>query len=136
MDGVIRVALCQANLPVGDLDGNVARVRRLVADARAGGAELVVLPELALTGYPPEDLLLKTSFVMDAAQALQALASDVHDIVAIVGLPSRAADGRLRNSAAVLAGGGVVATYHKHFLPNYALRRAAILRARRPRGRA
>ncbi len=121
MNDVIRIALCQANLPVGDLDGNVERVGQLIADARAGGAELVVLPELALTGYPPEDLLLKTSFVTDAAQALQALAEDVHDIVAIVGLPSQSAEERLRNSAAVLAGGGGVATYHKHFLPNYAV---------------
>ena len=121
MNDVLRVALCQTNLPVGDLDGNVERARRLVGDARAGGADLVVLPELALTGYPPEDLLLKTSFIDDAARALEAFAGDVHDTVAVVGLPLRSVEGGLRNSAAVVANGRVVATYHKHFLPNYAV---------------
>ena len=121
MGGGLRVALCQANLPVGDLDGNVERARRLVSDAHARGADLVVLPELALTGYPPEDLLLKTSFVDDAALALEAFAADVHDTIAIVGLPVRSVEGGLRNSAAVVANGRIVATYHKHFLPNYAV---------------
>ena len=119
MNRVIRVALCQANLPVGDIDGNVERVRALLAEARRHGADLVIFPELSLTGYPPEDLLLKPSFVSHATAAARALATSVTDVVAVVGVPDGTTP--LHNGAAVLAGGRIVATYHKHELPNYAV---------------
>jgi NAD+ synthase (glutamine-hydrolysing) len=113
----MRVALAQMNAVVGDIEGNAARIRGLIDEARDEGAQLVVLPELALTGYPPEDLLLKTGFADAAGEALRDLAESVHDIVALVGFPERADD--LYNAAAVLADGEVRAVYRKMFLPNY-----------------
>ncbi len=126
---MVRLALCQANLPVGDIDGNLERLRARIREARSRGADLVVFPELALTGYPPEDLLLKPGFVRDAAAALEDLSTGVSGIVALVGAPDGAADDRaaprtrpaLHNGAAVLADGGIAAVYHKHHLPNYAV---------------
>ena len=115
----LRVALCQCNLPVGDLEGNLARIGDLVARASARGADLTVFPELSVTGYPPEDLLLNPRFTEAAAAGLERLAASVTDTVAVVGVP--ALDGDLHNAAAVLAGGEVAATYRKHFLPNYAV---------------
>src|SRR4051812_42704885 len=113
----LRVALAQLNTTVGDIDGNAAKIAAAIADARGKGAQLVVLPELALTGYPPEDLLLKTSFVDAAGAALTELAAATEGIVALVGFPERADD--VYNAAAVLADGRVAAVYRKMFLPNY-----------------
>ena len=120
---MLRVALCQANLTVGDLAGNVERMGRGIREARDHGADLVLFPELALTGYPPEDLLLKTGFLRDTARAARELAAQAVDIVALVGAPAAGADGGgdLHNAALVLAGGRIAATYHKHHLPNYAV---------------
>ena len=115
----LRVALCQCNLPVGDLEGNLARIGDLVSRASARGADLTVFPELSVTGYPPEDLLLNPRFTEAAAAGVERLAASVTDTVAVVGVP--ALDGDLHNAAAVLAGGEVAATYRKHFLPNYAV---------------
>ena len=114
---LLRVALAQLNPVVGDIRGNVRKISESIARARDEGVALVVLPELALTGYPPEDLLLKTSFLDAADAALQELAGQTHDIAAVVGYPEKAED--VYNSAAVLADGGVVATYRKMYLPNY-----------------
>ena len=116
---MLRVALCQANLPVGEIDGNVDRIRALLGQARERGAEVVVFPELSLTGYPPEDLLLRPSFARQAEAAVHALVPDVGEMVALVGFPHLSHD--LHNAAAVLAGGRVAAVYHKHYLPNYAV---------------
>ena len=113
----LRVALAQLDTTVGDLEGNAALARAAFDAARAEGAQLVVLPELALTGYPPEDLLLKEHFLRDAWATLEVLAADTGDLVAIVGVPERADD--VYNAAAVLAGGAVRAVYRKNFLPNY-----------------
>ncbi len=113
----LRVALCQCNLPVGDLAGNLDRLRDLIARASAGGADLTVFPELSVTGYPPEDLLLNPRFTKAAADGVRRLAASVTGTVAVVGLPDLAGD--LHNAAAVLAGGEVAAVYRKHFLPNY-----------------
>ena len=113
----MRLALCQINTTVGDIAGNAERVRDGIRAARQEGAELVLFPELALTGYPPEDLLLKEHFLADASTALQELAGEATGIVAIVGFPERAED--VFNSAAVLAGGEVHAIYRKVYLPNY-----------------
>ncbi len=113
----MRLALCQINATVGDIDGNAERIRAGIRAAEAADAELVLFPELALTGYPPEDLLLKEHFLADAAAALQELAADVREVVAIVGYPERAED--VYNAAAILAGGSVHAIYRKLYLPNY-----------------
>ncbi len=113
----MRLALCQLNATVGDIDGNAALIRSGVAAAREAGAQLVLTPELALTGYPPEDLLLREHFLRDARDALQELATEVHGIVAVVGFPERAED--VYNAAAVLAEGRVHAIYRKVHLPNY-----------------
>jgi NAD+ synthase (glutamine-hydrolysing) len=116
-DGSIRVALCQCNLPVGDLDGNLDRIRDLTSKAVEQGADLTVFPELSVTGYPPEDLLLNPRFADAAVDGVRELATSVSNTVVLVGLPSRTGD--LHNAAAVLADGAVAATYQKHFLPNY-----------------
>ena len=130
MDTRIRLVLCQINQSVGDLAGNADRLRTGVEAARDRGADLVVFPELSITGYPPEDLLLKPSFVRDAGRALDRVAAAVTGIVAVVGAPvgeapAPAADApaplALYNGAAVLAGGQAAATYRKHHLPNYAV---------------
>jgi NAD+ synthase (glutamine-hydrolysing) len=83
----VRLALCQMNATVGDIAGNVRRIRAGIAAARAQGAQLVLFPELALTGYPPEDLLLRAHFLQDTAAALEELAASVEGIVAVVGFP-------------------------------------------------
>ncbi len=113
----MRLALCQLNATVGDIAGNAQRIRTGMRAAAEAGAELVLFPELALTGYPPEDLLLKEHFLADAASALHELAGDAHGVVAIVGFPERAED--VYNAAAVLADGSVHAIYRKVYLPNY-----------------
>ena len=85
MPRVLRVALCQSNPVVGDLAGNVAALKARISEARERGAGVVLFPELSLTGYPPEDLLLKPSFVRDAATALGDLAAGVTGIIACIG---------------------------------------------------
>jgi NAD+ synthase (glutamine-hydrolysing) len=114
----MRLALCQINTTVGDIAGNAERVREGIHAAREAGAELVLFPELALTGYPPEDLLLKEHFLADADAALGELAAEASGIVAVVGFPERAGDAAF-NSAAVLAERRVHAVYRKVHLPNY-----------------
>jgi NAD+ synthase (glutamine-hydrolysing) len=113
----LRVSLAQMNATVGDIDGNASKIRELIAEARGDGARLVLFPELALTGYPPEDLLLKTHFVDAAGAALEELARETTDIVALIGFPERADD--VYNALAVVAEGKVQAVYRKQYLPNY-----------------
>src|SRR6059058_1068447 len=115
----LRVALAQINSTVGDLPGNAHKIKEWIGRARDEGTQLVVFPELALTGYPPEDLLLKTHFVDAAGAALEELAQETeeNDIVALVGFPERRDD--VYNACAVLADGAVQAVYRKTFLPNY-----------------
>jgi len=115
--GTLRVALAQMNAVVGDIAGNEAKIGEQIATARAAGAQLVVFPELALTGYPPEDLLLKEHFLADTRAALQRIAAGVEGIVAVVGYPERAED--VHNAAAVIADGAIQASYRKQHLPNY-----------------
>jgi NAD+ synthase (glutamine-hydrolysing) len=114
---LLRVALAQVNPTVGDIRGNARLVADNISRARDEGAGLVVFPELTLSGYPPEDLLLKTSFLDAAAGALEELAAQTHGIAAVVGFPERAED--VYNAAAVLADGELVAVYRKIYLPNY-----------------
>ncbi len=113
----MRVALAQINATVGDIAGNEAKVREQLARAREAGAQLALFPELAVTGYPPEDLLLKEHFLADARAAVERIAADAQGIVALVGFPERADD--VYNAAAVLADGAVQAVYRKVNLPNY-----------------
>ncbi len=113
----MRLALCQMNATVGDISGNAARIRAGLDDARAAAADLVLFGELALTGYPPEDLLLREHFLADTQAALSDLAAGTHGVVAIVGFPER--DEHVYNAAAVLADGAIQAIYRKVHLPNY-----------------
>jgi NAD+ synthase (glutamine-hydrolysing) len=113
----VRLALCQINATVGDIAGNAERVREGIRAALQASADLVLFPELVLTGYPPEDLLLKEHFLTDARAALESLAADAQGISAIVGFPERAED--VYNSAAILASGELHAVYRKVYLPNY-----------------
>ena len=114
----MRLALAQINTVVGDLDGNRERMLAAVADARSAGAGVVVLPELAVTGYPPEDLLLRRSFVRAAEETTRAIAAACTDVVAFVGTPW-ALDGGLANACAVCVGGEIRTLYAKRLLPNY-----------------
>jgi NAD+ synthase (glutamine-hydrolysing) len=113
----LRIALAQLNQIVGDLDGNRDRILGALADARDQGAQLVVFPELAVTGYPPEDLLLRPGFLRAAERTLASIAAEARDVVALVGVPLY--DGDLFNACAVCAGGEVKAYARKRFLPNY-----------------
>jgi NAD+ synthase (glutamine-hydrolysing) len=113
----VRLALHQLDATVGDLAGNEAAIREGIARAKAAGAQIVAFPELALTGYPPEDLLLKEHFLADARAAVERLAAEATGIVALVGFPERAEDGF--NAMAVLADGRVAGIYRKMRLPNY-----------------
>src|SRR3954454_24419752 len=101
----LRAGLAQIDSTVGDIEGNAAKIADWTGRARDQGASLVVFPELALTGYPPEDLLLKTHFLEAAGAALQDLAGKTKDIVAMVGFPERGED--VYNAAGVLADGEV-----------------------------
>ncbi len=116
--GGLRLALCQINATVGDIAGNERRILDALDRAREAGAQLAIFPELTVTGYPPEDLLLGTHFLRDARAALDRLAARTAGIVAVVGFPE-SADGRVHNAAAVLAGGAVAAIHRKIHLPNY-----------------
>ncbi len=115
--GRLRVALAQLDVTVGDLEGNERLLAGAIERARDAGAQLVVAPELAITGYPPEDLLLKEHFLRDARATLERLAGAARGIVALVGFPERAED--VYNAVAVLADGELRAVYRKVYLPNY-----------------
>ena len=129
----LRVAVCQINPVVGDLDGNVAMALAALAEAEEGDADVAVLPEMAITGYPPEDLLLKPGFVIDCRAALEKFAAQTSRCVAVIGFADGDATGErliadvagfdysngVWNALAVCAEGRVVGTYHKRHLPNY-----------------
>ncbi|MEX2459449.1 MAG: NAD+ synthase [Actinomycetota bacterium] len=115
----MRIALAQINTTVGDLDGNVERILVAAKDAAGAGADLVVYPELAITGYPPEDLLFRSAFVTDNLEALADLSRRWDQGPALlIGFVDRSERG-LHNAAAVVWSGEVIARYHKHKLPNY-----------------
>ena len=119
----MKIALVQRNYTVGDLGGNAAKIAGAVREARAAGADLVVTSELALTGYPPRDLLLRRSFVEASLQALEQLAQDLRSAPPVlVGIaePNPATVGRpLFNTAALLANGRIHARFRKRLLPTY-----------------
>jgi NAD+ synthase (glutamine-hydrolysing) len=115
----LRIAAAQLNLVVGDLEGNAERLLAAYDRADAEGCDLIAFPELAVTGYPPEDLLLRPAFVAQAAETLDKIASRTGRMAAVVGFPD--ADRDLYNAAAVCAHGKVQGVYRKHLLPNYAV---------------
>src|SRR5450432_3287945 len=114
----MRIAIAQFNQVVGDLSGNAARIVEASAEARRGGAQLLITPELSLCGYPPEDLLLRPAFLASCADELERLAARIEGVTVLVGFPQIAPEGRF-NAVAVLRDGKVAATYRKHCLPNY-----------------
>ena len=122
LDGprMLRLALAQVNLTVGDLAGNLRRVEEGMRAAAQQGAQIVAFPELTLTGYPPEDLLLKPGFIRDNLTALDTLTTSTRqhpDLTVIVGFADRDRD--LYNAAAILRNGERIDVYHKQYLPNY-----------------
>ncbi|WP_419943885.1 NAD+ synthase [Candidatus Poriferisodalis sp.] len=120
----VRVGLAQLNLRLGDLGGNAEMIMAAYDEAVAGGAQVVVFSELTVTGYPPEDLLLKPAFVYSAALALERIARHTGDVTAVVGVPEdtgQTGPVRLWNSAALCWNGKVRGVFRKHLLPNYAV---------------
>ena len=116
----LRLAAAQLNTVVGDLSGNVERILDALGAAEAAGADICVVPELAIPGYPPEDLLLKPTFVADNVVALEKVAAATGQCAIVVGYVGATPDGQgLSNAAALCAGGRVVGIYRKRFLPNY-----------------
>jgi NAD+ synthase (glutamine-hydrolysing) len=115
---LFRLALAQINPTVGDLEGNAAKAIEYAAKAAAQGADLVAFPELALTGYPPEDLLLKSQFLADAEKQLERVVAASKDIAIVIGTPHLEGS-ELYNAAAIAVGGELVGYYHKMYLPNY-----------------
>src|SRR4029450_6209828 len=113
----LRLGLAQIDTVVGDLDGNRERMSGRLAEAKREGPEVLLFPELAITSYPPEDLLLRPGFIRAAEESLEKLAREARGIVVLVGVPLFDRD--LFNACAVCAGGEVKAVYRKRFLPNY-----------------
>ena len=117
----LRIAMAQFDFPVGDVAGNRERIAAMIAEARdEHGADIVLFPELALSGYPPEDLLYRPSFLRECELALYDIAANVQGIVAVVGWP-QAAGAVVYNAASVLRDGTIEQTYRKRELPNYAV---------------
>jgi NAD+ synthase (glutamine-hydrolysing) len=118
MKNITRIAMAQINCTVGDLNGNSAKIVEWLKKAEAAGADIAVFPELAITGYPPEDLLLKPKFIADNIEALNKVVRAVGDTIAVVGFVDQAGED-IYNAAAVIYKGEIKGIYHKVFLPNY-----------------
>ncbi len=118
MAEIVRIAQAQINTVVGDLSGNRDRILEWIKKAEDAGADIVIFPELALTGYPPEDLLLRPKFIEDNLRVFYEIASRVGNITTVVGFADQE-DGKVFNAAGILHRGKVEAIYHKIQLPNY-----------------
>ncbi|HEX8681455.1 MAG TPA: nitrilase-related carbon-nitrogen hydrolase, partial [Ardenticatenaceae bacterium] len=114
----VRLAMAQINTTVGDLEGNCLKILDYLERARAQGAGLVMFPELATSGYPPEDLLLKPDFIAANQRVLEEIRRATEGITVVVGFPA-CDEYDIYNAAAVFQNGQRLGTYHKHFLPNY-----------------
>ena len=115
----LRLALGQTNTIVGDLDYNTSKAIEYIQEAKALGTDLIALPEMTITGYPPEDLLFKSSFLKDNLDRLDQISSCSFGITIVVGFVDREQDGRIYNAAAVLRDGLMIGKYHKIHLPIY-----------------
>ena len=115
----LRIALAQINTTVGDIAGNARKILDYVERSREAGAALVVFPELAIPGYPPEDLLLRASFIEENRSAWRTIARQVRGVTAVVGFVDRDARGKNYNAAGIASGGRIRGIYHKMHLPNY-----------------
>ena len=115
----LRLALAQINPTVGDLAGNSKKILEYVKKAKSKKADIVVFPELAVTGYPPEDLVLKPQFIADNITAIKKIGSGISGIVAVAGFVDKGKGGDIYNAAALIAEGRIVDVYHKILLPNY-----------------
>ncbi len=113
----LRIALAQINPTIGDFEGNTSKIFSCIKKAKKVGVQLVAFPELAITGYPPEDLLLKAKFIEDNLDALKKIQKNVGDITVIVGFVDRKDD--IYNAAAIIYNKKLIDTYHKMYLPNY-----------------
>ncbi|MEW6232030.1 MAG: NAD+ synthase [Chloroflexota bacterium] len=113
----VRIGLAQINTTVGDLAGNTHKILGYIGRAREMGVDLVAFPELAVTGYPPEDLLLKPEFIQENLERLQEIVANTRSLTAVVGFVDRADD--IYNAAAVIHDGVLAGVYHKAYLPNY-----------------
>ncbi len=113
----LRVGLAQINTTVGDLDGNVAKIAEYAQKAREQGVDLIAFPELAVTGYPPEDLLLRRRFILDNLAALERVVQSSQGITVVVGFVDE--DDDIYNAAAVIHDGRLAGVYRKQLLPNY-----------------
>jgi NAD+ synthase (glutamine-hydrolysing) len=116
---MLRIALAQINLTVGDLTGNREKIEQYITLSQKQSADVVVFPELAICGYPPEDLLLKESFITENMAALKSIVKKTKGIMVIIGFVDRDKKGLLYNALAVCADGKIKGVYHKHELPNY-----------------
>ena len=114
----LRIAIAQINTVMGDLDGNSRKILSCIKEADSGDIDLIVFPELSITGYPPEDLLLKPYFVKENLRYLNRISRGIGDIIAIIGFADEK-KGDIYNSAAVLNNKKIVHVYHKMHLPNY-----------------
>lgn len=117
----LRIALAQINPVVGDIEANLAKISQVYAASEAAGCDIVMFPELSITGYPPEDLVLKAGFVAANREAIAKFASTTGTCVAVVGFVDGASDFALYNAAAVINGGVIHDVYHKQLLPNYSV---------------
>jgi NAD+ synthase (glutamine-hydrolysing) len=113
----LRIAMAQINTTVGDFDGNLKKILGAIDNARAVKADIVTLPELAVCGYPPEDLLFKPQFIQANLQSLQKIVESSQGITIVVGYVD--SDGDIYNAAALISDGKIIGTYHKMYLPNY-----------------
>ncbi len=113
----VRIAIAQMNPTVGDLPGNVKKINSYIRKAKKLSTDIVVFPELAVTGYPPEDLLLKPHFVQDSIEALHEIKEASNNIITIVGFVDR--NNGIYNAAAIISNGRLIDIYHKKILPNY-----------------
>lgn len=119
MKKTFRIALAQINVTVGDLGGNAKKMIALIKKGEAAGCDLIAFPEMALCGYPPQDLLHKDHFIQENLHKLREIARQTKNIIAIVGCADKSGNGKIYNAAAVLSGGRVKDVFHKQNLPNY-----------------
>jgi NAD+ synthase (glutamine-hydrolysing) len=113
----LRLALAQINFTVGDIEGNTGKIIEYIHKAEESEADIVAFPELSITGYPPEDLLLKPHFIDENLEALERIRASVNEIVAVVGFVDKRSD--IFNAAAIICEREIKHIYHKMFLPNY-----------------